>query len=164
MRPVFRVLSFAESHPETPTVVSPNPLASAVTFEWSSWSPCSVTCGKGSQSRSRGCTDHHHCKDNETGPCYLMDCDNSTVTLDPLAPEWSEWSSWSPCSVTCDLGSRTRSRGCIDRDCKENETSVCRRRDCDSGTVFHFVMHVAPSACRLQFNVHSHSRTNKCYY
>uniref|UniRef100_A0A8D0HFR7 Adhesion G protein-coupled receptor B2 n=1 Tax=Sphenodon punctatus TaxID=8508 RepID=A0A8D0HFR7_SPHPU len=79
--------------------------------EWSQWSVCSLTCGQGSQVRTRSCVSSPYgtlCSGllRETRIC------NNTATC-PVHGLWEEWSPWSLCSVTCGRGSRTRMRQCV---------------------------------------------------
>ncbi|MBZ3875503.1 Adhesion G protein-coupled receptor B3 [Sciurus carolinensis] len=77
--------------------------------EWSQWSTCSVTCGQGSQVRTRTCVSPYgtHC----SGPLRESRVCNNTA-LCPVDGQWQEWSSWSQCSVTCSNGTQQRSRQC----------------------------------------------------
>ncbi|KAL4238338.1 hypothetical protein ACF0H5_003048 [Mactra antiquata] len=80
---------------------------------WSEWSGCSVTCGDGTSTRSRDCTNPapqhggEHCASPsvETKLCNEGTC--------PVDWNWSVWTSWSICTLTCGTGSRSRSRTCI---------------------------------------------------
>uniref|UniRef100_A0A8C0IQA0 Adhesion G protein-coupled receptor B2 n=1 Tax=Chelonoidis abingdonii TaxID=106734 RepID=A0A8C0IQA0_CHEAB len=79
--------------------------------EWSQWSVCSLTCGQGSQVRTRSCVSSPYgtlCSGllRETRMC------NNTATC-PVHGLWEEWSPWSLCSVTCGRGARTRTRQCV---------------------------------------------------
>ncbi|XP_041900730.1 adhesion G protein-coupled receptor B2-like [Corvus kubaryi] len=79
--------------------------------EWSQWSVCSLTCGQGSQVRTRSCVSSPYgtlCSGllRETRTC------NNTATC-PVPGAWEEWSPWSLCSVTCGRGARTRTRRCV---------------------------------------------------
>lgn len=78
--------------------------------DWSQWSQCSMTCGKGSQTRLRGI---------RNGPAYGgKDCDpklNETRTCAeslpcPIHCQWSLWEAWSTCSRSCNGGTYTRQR------------------------------------------------------
>ncbi|KAI8490945.1 hypothetical protein Bbelb_313640 [Branchiostoma belcheri] len=101
---------------------------------WSGWSGCSVTCGSGSQSRSRTCTNPApayggaNCAGpaQETQQCNAGSC--------PVDGGWSDWSPWSGCSVTCGVGTETRDRTCTspapenggaDCDGPAQETQAC---------------------------------------
>uniref|UniRef100_A0A8C9RTE9 Adhesion G protein-coupled receptor B3 n=1 Tax=Scleropages formosus TaxID=113540 RepID=A0A8C9RTE9_SCLFO len=77
--------------------------------EWSQWSSCSVTCGQGSQVRTRTCVSPYgtHC----SGPLRESRVCNNTA-LCPVHGVWEEWSPWSLCSFTCGRGQRTRTRTC----------------------------------------------------
>uniref|UniRef100_A0A8B9LLU8 SCO-spondin n=1 Tax=Astyanax mexicanus TaxID=7994 RepID=A0A8B9LLU8_ASTMX len=108
---------------------------------WSMWSDCSVTCGRGTQIRSRACinppprNNGTHCSgpERETNECQAAPC------LDDLCP----WSIWSPCSRSCGAGVAYRRRQCVceeegDHACPEHieaerdreETQLCYRRPC----------------------------------
>ncbi|KAK0133658.1 Adhesion G protein-coupled receptor B3 [Merluccius polli] len=77
--------------------------------EWSQWSSCSVSCGQGSQVRTRTCVTPYgtHC----TGPLRESRVCNNTAPC-PVHGVWEEWSPWSLCSFTCGRGHRTRTRMC----------------------------------------------------
>ncbi|XP_053879959.1 adhesion G protein-coupled receptor B3 isoform X5 [Malaclemys terrapin pileata] len=78
--------------------------------EWSPWSLCSFTCGRGQRTRTRSCIPPQYggrsCDGPETQhkPCNIALC--------PVDGQWQEWSSWSHCSVTCSNGTQQRSRQC----------------------------------------------------
>ncbi|XP_078378395.1 SCO-spondin-like isoform X2 [Oculina patagonica] len=79
---------------------------------WSTWTPCSKSCGTGLQERSRGCTqptpEHGgkpcHGDSRESRWCNTQSC--------PVNGGWSVWGSWSPCGKTCGGGVRERTRSC----------------------------------------------------
>ncbi|MEE6467583.1 hypothetical protein FKM82_007315 [Ascaphus truei] len=84
---------------------------------WTSWTPCSQTCGEGTHTRSRECDspkpqnggrdclgDSQHQRD-----CQSLDC--------PEEDPWSAWSPWSSCSVSCGGGEQIRVRECRDVEC-----------------------------------------------
>ncbi|XP_033375508.1 adhesion G protein-coupled receptor B2 [Parus major] len=78
--------------------------------EWSPWSLCSVTCGRGARTRTRHCVAARHrgkaCEGPElqAKPCNIAIC--------PVEGQWLEWGAWSRCSVTCANGTQQRTRKC----------------------------------------------------
>jgi hypothetical protein len=76
--------------------------------DWVAWSDCTLTCGGGSQARSRSIEiDSAHggyqCPVTEE----VADCETQAC---PKDCEVSTWSAWSSCSKTCEAGTQTRSR------------------------------------------------------
>lgn len=92
--------------------------------DWSDWSDCSATCGKGVKYRQRAYKDKEgkgKCKKNiltVRAICYgaQKHCRSQThqKSQDPdcVLTDWSEWSS---CSSTCGKGTQTRSRRYMNR-------------------------------------------------
>ena len=79
--------------------------------QWSIWTPCSKSCGTGSQHRSRTVTQQalnfgKQCvgEISETQQCNNHPC---PVAVDC---QWSQWSMWTPCSKSCNSGFQTRQR------------------------------------------------------
>ncbi|KAI8487892.1 hypothetical protein Bbelb_343400 [Branchiostoma belcheri] len=104
---------------------------------WGEWSSCSVTCGYGSQSRSRTCTNPApayggaDCAGSaqETRQCNAGSC--------PVNGGWTIWGAWTGCSVTCGVGTETRDRTCTNP-APENGGAECdgsaqETRSCDTG-------------------------------
>ena len=58
------------------------------------------------------------------------------LLLEP--PDWTKWGEWGDCTVTCDGGSKERTRKCIDDPCPDytpcpgpdSETTVCGEDCC----------------------------------
>ncbi|XP_041480421.1 A disintegrin and metalloproteinase with thrombospondin motifs adt-1-like [Lytechinus variegatus] len=117
---------------------------------WSAWAKCSVSCGSGSRSRRRECTDANKkpttgCSGNNlesssclSAPCRLV----STSVTRSNAVSWSNWSAWAKCSASCGSGSRSRRRECTDAmkkpssGCKGEyvESSTCASPPCTSNS------------------------------
>ncbi|KAL4217140.1 hypothetical protein ACF0H5_023594 [Mactra antiquata] len=80
--------------------------------EWTQWKQCDKSCGNGTQSRSRKCTQpmpYNGGKDcegvaMETQSCNTVEC--------PIDGGYGPWSEWSLCSSTCGNGTTIRTRTC----------------------------------------------------
>ncbi len=72
--------------------------------DWSEWSDCSQTCGRGMKSRERIC---HNCirrKKKQVLPCSEHPCEGiiGVLTLPAHASGiWSRWTSWTSCDEEC---------------------------------------------------------------
>ncbi|XP_014674793.1 PREDICTED: spondin-1-like [Priapulus caudatus] len=83
------------------------------TTEWTAWSECSETCGKGMSFRGRMYVNKElgmkMCEETlmEKELCMgeFPSCD-----IDPMKCKITQWSYWSPCSVTCGEGVTLRTR------------------------------------------------------
>ena len=103
--------------------------------EWSSWLPCSSTCGSGTHTRNRrivqnakdGGSCHYSLK--ETEPCKTEPC--------PVPCQVGAWSGWSGCSRTCGSGILIRNRRIVQNakyggSCRYSlkETEPCKTEPC----------------------------------
>eukprot|EP00731_Ephydatia_muelleri_P026831 Em0018g931a len=77
---------------------------------WSGWSNCSVTCGNGTQNRTRSCSNPAPAcgGDNCTGAA--LDLRACVMTPCPVDCAWSNWTEWSACNQTCNGGWHYRTR------------------------------------------------------
>ncbi|XP_063777224.1 adhesion G protein-coupled receptor B1 isoform X5 [Pseudophryne corroboree] len=78
--------------------------------EWSPWSLCSSTCGRGYRERTRTCSQPLFGGEDCKGPEKQTKFCN--IALCPVDGNWNEWSSWSACSATCSNGTQKRIREC----------------------------------------------------
>ncbi|KAF3703311.1 SCO-spondin Precursor [Channa argus] len=69
---------------------------------WSAWSECSVTCGGGYRTRTRGPIRIHGTA-QQFSACNLQPC---------VDDQWSMWTPWSHCSMSCGAGFQSRYRFC----------------------------------------------------
>eukprot|EP00122_Pirum_gemmata_P009817 Pgem_evm1s9062 len=81
---------------------------------WGSYSSCSKTCGSGSQTRYRTCTNplpSHGGKICSGSHEETISCNTHSCNTIPNG-QWTEWGSYSSCSALCGTGTQTRTREC----------------------------------------------------
>ncbi|XP_025102141.1 uncharacterized protein LOC112568845 isoform X2 [Pomacea canaliculata] len=100
---------------------------------WGSWT-CSVTCGRGTETRTRTCTPPGATCAGVASE--TRDCERPACCV-PRHGQWSIWGSWSSCSRSCGGGTQTRSRTCEEsndcvRPCQGNysEYQDCNVKEC----------------------------------
>ncbi|KAL4618071.1 semaphorin-5B-like [Arapaima gigas] len=80
---------------------------------WSSWAPCSTSCGIGFEVRQRSCNNPspRHGGRVCVGQSREERLCNEKVSC-PLPVLWSTWASWTKCSAECGGGVHSRVRSC----------------------------------------------------
>lgn len=81
--------------------------------KWSNWSDCSQSCDGGHRQRYRKCI--HSNGDDGDGTCVGIfaeeqECNQKKCLATMI--NWTAWSDWSPCSKSCGIGMKQRSRNC----------------------------------------------------
>ena len=138
---------------------------------WSTWGspgPCSTSCGTGSQTRSRTCT--NPAPTNGGTPCVGESTMTEPCSIQ-LCPVDGGWSSWSvgACDRTCGGGTRTKTRTCTNpapvgsgSTCSGSfsETEACNQEGCavDGG----WSGWSSPSPCTKSCDTGSQTRTRTC--
>ncbi|CAF1679281.1 unnamed protein product [Rotaria magnacalcarata] len=80
---------------------------------WSNWSPCSVSCGNGTQYQTRACNTTTPSQGGSLCRGDALQTQTCTTNLScPVNGNWTEWGGYSPCSTTCGTGIRSRIRYC----------------------------------------------------
>ncbi|KAJ8005411.1 hypothetical protein DPEC_G00146370 [Dallia pectoralis] len=101
-----------EQRPCNDSAVCPAALiaVNGVWEDWSPWSLCSSTCGRGNRDRTRTCKPPQFGGDLCLGPDKQNKFCNIAVC--PVDGVWNEWANWGSCSVSCSNGTMQRIREC----------------------------------------------------
>ncbi|XP_021098768.1 A disintegrin and metalloproteinase with thrombospondin motifs 20 isoform X5 [Heterocephalus glaber] len=104
----------------TPCLITPNtgatslpalPMANIAQWRHGSWTPCSVSCGRGNQARYVSCRDADDEIADESYCAHLPRPAEIYACFSPCG-EWQA-GNWSPCSASCGRGKTTRQVLCI---------------------------------------------------
>lgn len=108
---------------------------------WGRWSSCSKSCGGGSMTRSRTCS--NPAPKNGGRNCAGFKTQSTACNKSPCPVKvdgnWASWTDWAACSKTCGGGTRTRTRTCSNpapknggRACQgsNRQTTNCNRQQC----------------------------------
>ena len=95
---------------------------------WSIFSVCSKSCGNGTKTRTRNCSNPFPKHGGEN--CSLlgssMEERNCNIFPCPVHGNYTPWSNFSSCTQSCDNGTKTRTRSCTNPEPQHNG------RDCSS--------------------------------
>ncbi|XP_022235881.1 spondin-1-like isoform X2 [Limulus polyphemus] len=99
--------------------------------EWTDFSSCSATCGRGIQMRSRNFVNEQNARKmkcltelTEKKHCD-MKCEGN------VSCKTSDWTDWTTCSVTCGIGSRSRRRYYLNHDARKVcQEELLEQRSC----------------------------------
>ena len=108
---------------------------------YSDWSECSVTCGKGSQSRTRKVLQQSSTggKDCDGEAVETISCDGPVQCLLDCGSD--QFSSWGQCSVSCGVGVKIRQRRVVknnidgSQECQDDvQEEICEMQECELET------------------------------
>jgi len=109
---------------------------------WSAWSHCTTTCGNGTVSRTRSCTNPAPADGGDDCTGVSNDVNTCSNAACPVNGGWSVWTSWGSCSVSCGIGLQHRDRTCSlpypsnsGAPCfgEHRDDNICYSRACQDG-------------------------------
>uniref|UniRef100_A0A8K9UVC9 SCO-spondin n=1 Tax=Oncorhynchus mykiss TaxID=8022 RepID=A0A8K9UVC9_ONCMY len=131
---------------------------------WSVWSDCPVTCGRGTQIRSRACINPPP-RNNGTD-CSGPERDAQGCHTPPCVDDLCPWSPWSRCSRSCGAGVVLRRRVCVcegegegacppevEAERNREETQLCYKRPCPGSmtSIISPAIFSLPDSCEKPF-------------
>uniref|UniRef100_A0A914HD48 Peptidase M12B domain-containing protein n=1 Tax=Globodera rostochiensis TaxID=31243 RepID=A0A914HD48_GLORO len=133
--------------------------------EWTPWTQCSVSCGRGSQARYRRCTTPQNAvaftcsgQTMDLRNCEELPCVEITEQRRHYG-HWTEWSAWSTCSSSCGPGSTVRMRACSQEPC---EGASQQKLDCNLKECATWSQWATWSDCSLLCGKGMRSRSRRC--
>ncbi|VDI14035.1 Hypothetical predicted protein [Mytilus galloprovincialis] len=107
--------------------------------QYGDWTRCTKTCGRGTQTRSRTCTNPSPSAGGSACKGSSVQSKNCNENLCPVNGGWSNYGAWTSCNKPCGTGQKTRSRTCTNPSpseggsaCKGTATQsdVCNAKPC----------------------------------
>ncbi|XP_067397827.1 A disintegrin and metalloproteinase with thrombospondin motifs 9 isoform X1 [Emydura macquarii macquarii] len=112
-------------HPAGPETKRSMPSMHRTQWRFGSWTPCSMTCGKGTRMRYVSCRDDQGSVADEAACFHLPKPSATEVCAVTPCGQWKALE-WSSCSVTCGQGKATRQVVCVNY-----SDQVVDRSECD---------------------------------
>ncbi|XP_048736193.2 coadhesin-like [Ostrea edulis] len=81
---------------------------------WSRYSDCTTTCGVGTKTRYRSCSNPAPLNGGKFCSGLKSEIDQCNIAPCPVDGGWGSWSSYSRCSVTCGVGIQQKQRTCTE--------------------------------------------------
>lgn len=138
---------------------------------WGEYGACTATCGGGSMTRTRSCT--NPAPENGGEECNGPVSESAECGMDPCPVDggYSKWSSYSTCSAECGAGTQVRSRECNNpapahggKTCDglglKEESRTCKIKECPVDGGFDQWSKFSP--CTKKCGGGSHVRVRMC--
>eukprot|EP00121_Abeoforma_whisleri_P013494 Awhi_evm1s12450 len=140
-----------------------------VNGKWSAWAStgsCSKSCGTGSQSMTRSCTNPTPAGSGSkcSGPSTKSDpCNSQTCPIAPVNGKWSAWAYTGSCSKSCGTGSQPMTRSCTNP-VPAGSGSTCSGSSAKSGPCNPQTCPIAPANVNGKWSAWTsvHSCTKSC--
>ncbi|EMP30109.1 A disintegrin and metalloproteinase with thrombospondin motifs 9 [Chelonia mydas] len=136
-------------HPAAPETKRSMPSVHRTQWRFGSWTPCSMTCGKGTRMRYVSCRDDQGSVADEAACFHLPKPSATEVCSVTPCGQWKALE-WSSCSVTCGQGKATRQVVCLNY-----SDQVVDRSECDPDDLPATDQDCSVSSCQ---NIHDYGR------